>query len=371
MAPYDVDYWRDARNWESLDRALLEAALADDEVTLLRRVEAATLARVPTATIERAYGNARDVMPLLPPRGFASSSPKVNSLDRSKLSMIEWLELLRDGAASQQIEARFALAAEFERRRQLDEAVELLESNVASGVRTSSIYFRLARLYRVLGRLDLADKATLEAHRLQSHAHIAATDSLPQRGSTDPRFTHNGSSRLAEPIPPSDAISDTLRTSEQGGNQRVENVASVEPGLAPIWRRGAALVIDLILIGIAYLLVVGVMAVVSEGQSTNPVVMRTIELLIQAGTMIVYGTVLEGSSVHATIGKALLSIRVTNEDGRPPSVGQALGRNCIKALTGPKFTFWLLSAFSVWRDKENRTWHDKAAHTVVRRARRD
>ncbi len=97
-----------------------------------------------------------------------------------------WLGLLRDGARVQKVEARIHLATIFERRGMLDEAVELLETNVASGVRRAEVYDWLHRLYRSQGNGFLSLKAYGEAKQLRaSEARLAADLRAERRASTE------------------------------------------------------------------------------------------------------------------------------------------------------------------------------------------
>lgn len=74
-----------------------------------------------------------------------------------------WLTLLRDGTDAERIEARRQLAAVFEQRGMLDEAVDLLVANIRRGERHADIFRWLARLYRAQGDEDLAMQAAVEA----------------------------------------------------------------------------------------------------------------------------------------------------------------------------------------------------------------
>lgn len=74
-----------------------------------------------------------------------------------------WLMLLRDGNPDQKIQAREQLATIFERRGMLEEATELLISNIHDGVRSADIFRWLARLYRNQGQEVLAMQAAAEA----------------------------------------------------------------------------------------------------------------------------------------------------------------------------------------------------------------
>ncbi|GEM_PF-1443742 len=81
-----------------------------------------------------------------------------------------YLAQLRDGSPEQQIAARAALAAIFERRGMLAEATELYERNIRAGVRSGELYTRLASLYRRQGLFELADEALAAAARLSRPA---------------------------------------------------------------------------------------------------------------------------------------------------------------------------------------------------------
>lgn len=89
-----------------------------------------------------------------------------------------WLELLRSGSDSEQIEAREHLAAIFEQRGMYDEAADLLVANVRAGVRNTEIFLGLSRIYRALGDEELATRAAAEAARIL--AAEAPPPSVPQ-----------------------------------------------------------------------------------------------------------------------------------------------------------------------------------------------
>jgi hypothetical protein len=74
-----------------------------------------------------------------------------------------WLILLRDGNDDQRVQAREQLAAIFERRGMLEEATELLISNIRGGVRNAAIFLWLARLYESQDQEELAVRAAAEA----------------------------------------------------------------------------------------------------------------------------------------------------------------------------------------------------------------
>ncbi|MCC6175600.1 MAG: hypothetical protein IT305_09885 [Chloroflexi bacterium] len=111
------------------------------------------------------------------------------------------LQVLRDGTPDEQIAARTALAAIFERRGQLQEAVELYEANARSGVREPALFDNLARLYR---RLDRPDRAL---DLLPAHPSRAGAET-PDMVAPTPEGTRV-KARLAAATGVSNAVSDT------------------------------------------------------------------------------------------------------------------------------------------------------------------
>jgi hypothetical protein len=77
-----------------------------------------------------------------------------------------WLAALRTGAPAERAAARRGLAALFERRGLMAEAIDLLVANVREGHRDVASFQALARLYRAQGDEYLSASAALEATRL-------------------------------------------------------------------------------------------------------------------------------------------------------------------------------------------------------------
>lgn len=83
---------------------------------------------------------------------------------------------------------------------------------------------------------------------------------------------------------------------------------------------------------------------------------------IGIGLMLVYYIPLEGM-FGVTVGKLITGTRVVDEQGRPPSWGQAIGRTFARLI--PFEPFSLL--FS--EDKRIAGWHDRLPKTLVVRTR--
>ena len=62
-----------------------------------------------------------------------------------------WLDVLRAGSEVEKLGARRGLAGVFEQRGMLEEAIELLETNVQAGVRSAETLRWLSRLYQAQG----------------------------------------------------------------------------------------------------------------------------------------------------------------------------------------------------------------------------
>jgi uncharacterized RDD family membrane protein YckC/pimeloyl-ACP methyl ester carboxylesterase len=70
-----------------------------------------------------------------------------------------------------------------------------------------------------------------------------------------------------------------------------------------------------------------------------------------------------------TLGKRFLSLRVVNENGRTPYIGQSFLREVVIKFTFSIFGFmyllWSATSFLIIRDKQVLAWHDKIAATYV------
>lgn len=83
---------------------------------------------------------------------------------------------------------------------------------------------------------------------------------------------------------------------------------------------------------------------------------------IQIFGTLTYFVVLEGTGRHATLGKMLFKIKVSNIDSDEPSFGQVIGRNVAKAVSAiPLFIGFLFAAFTMKRQ----ALHDLIAKTLV------
>ena len=71
---------------------------------------------------------------------------------------------------------------------------------------------------------------------------------------------------------------------------------------------------------------------------------------------------LEGSAMQGTVGKRLLGLRVTDDNGKRLSMGRSFGRNFAKIIS--YIPIGLGFIWSLW-SKRKRGWHDMIAKTLV------
>ena len=83
---------------------------------------------------------------------------------------------------------------------------------------------------------------------------------------------------------------------------------------------------------------------------------------LSAALFIIYFTLMTGEGGQ-TLGKMLLGIKVQASDGSPVGYGRALIRT-IGYIVSFFFMTFLGFLWALW-DKNNQTWHDKIAGTVV------
>jgi uncharacterized RDD family membrane protein YckC len=122
-----------------------------------------------------------------------------------------------------------------------------------------------------------------------------------------------------------------------------------------------ASVIDHFFIFIIYSLIILTSYIFIEGKDQRIMAFVTPLPLILIFKLI-YGSFAEASAGHATNGKRLVSIKVTDLEGSRISIGRSLVRNFSKILSVIPAFFGYLYSFL---NKKNQCWHDVAANTLV------
>ncbi|WP_432712389.1 RDD family protein [Pedobacter sp.] len=126
-------------------------------------------------------------------------------------------------------------------------------------------------------------------------------------------------------------------------------------------QRLLAAAIDFFLIVLAYLGVMLLFFIVVTDQTERITLFVTFSPLLIVAKFI-YSSLAEASSKQGTLGKRLLSIRVTDLMGNRISIGHSFLRNAAKILSVIPFFFGYLYSFL---NKKQQTWHDIAANTLV------
>jgi uncharacterized RDD family membrane protein YckC len=152
---------------------------------------------------------------------------------------------------------------------------------------------------------------------------------------------------------------------------------STQPQLANYGYRVGGYVIDVIILGIIFFIIVGLTHGIHTTAATpttpKKIHIDTGVLLIEPLLTLVYGTVLLGSSWGQTIGMKLVGIRVVKAaDGSQIDYGKAFVRSIVAAAFGALQVVTVVLGlvalldllWPLW-DKQNQTLHDKAAGTVV------
>lgn len=155
------------------------------------------------------------------------------------------------------------------------------------------------------------------------------------------------------------------------------------PAYAGFWIRFAAYLIDGVILGIPYAVVVvavislmgGFAVVMNRDPSENPqeffALLAPFVVAVIAASFVffilhwLYYAGMESSTRQATFGKSLMSLRVTNSDGQRLSFGHATGRFFAKIVSGliPFAIGYIMAGFTA----KKQALHDLIAGTLVLR----
>jgi uncharacterized RDD family membrane protein YckC len=150
---------------------------------------------------------------------------------------------------------------------------------------------------------------------------------------------------MSEPFQPSPAIDPQWRPGGPSGPR------------AGFWRRGLALLIDTILIGIVGGTLTGI------GAAVDSSALIALGYAVWVLGYLVYDVYFHGSSSGQTVGKRALGIRVIDfGTGGPIGYGRATIRWLGRIVSG--FFCYLGYLWMLW-DQEKQCWHDKMANDVV------
>ncbi len=80
------------------------------------------------------------------------------------------------------------------------------------------------------------------------------------------------------------------------------------------------------------------------------------------GIWIIYSIIMDCSTLQGTLGKQMMRVIVTDENGKRVTVAKSIKRNLFKIVS---FTFAGLGFLFILIDKKNRSWHDNFANTLI------
>ena len=140
-------------------------------------------------------------------------------------------------------------------------------------------------------------------------------------------------------------------------NQESQIFTEKAVNYASFGQRLGAAIIDGIIVGVVNLLLTYLLSgsILNEDGDLLPTIASVV-------TGWLYGAVQESSAKQATIGKSLLRIRVTDEQGGRISFGQASGRHFAKIISG---IILFIGYLAMLLNDKKQTWHDSMAGTLV------
>ncbi|MFK7901199.1 MAG: RDD family protein [Cyclobacteriaceae bacterium] len=143
----------------------------------------------------------------------------------------------------------------------------------------------------------------------------------------------------------------------------MDNVANQNITAASFGRRLGAIILDGLIIGIPLQLLNSSVFGVETGTSLNGG-LATIGTTTLISTVVqwLYFALMESSEGQATLGKKILKIKVTDEEGQRISFLKATGRHFGKMISG---LILLIGYFMMLFNDKSQTLHDKMASCLV------
>jgi uncharacterized RDD family membrane protein YckC len=140
----------------------------------------------------------------------------------------------------------------------------------------------------------------------------------------------------------------------------------VGPIYAGLWRRGAAQIIDGLVLYLIGAVIGGFLGFLMAFSGATPMQVMIIAGVISTLCGAIYEIGFHASAFQATVGKAALRIKVTDKAGARLSVARATGRYLAKFVS-----FWTLGVAYVMAGftRRRQALHDKMAGTLVVRAK--
>lgn len=126
-------------------------------------------------------------------------------------------------------------------------------------------------------------------------------------------------------------------------------------------QRLMAWAIDFFIVTLVYAIMLAIAIVSIENKETRMTLVVVVSLLIPF-TKFLYNVIGESSKAQGTIGKKMMDIKVTGDDGAAISTGTAFVRNIAKIVSNITFGFGYLYCFL---NKKQQCLHDSIAGTLV------
>ncbi len=139
--------------------------------------------------------------------------------------------------------------------------------------------------------------------------------------------------------------------------------------LAGILKRFVALIIDMLIIGGIFGIVIFVaLGSLNMDYAIEGLLMGTTETIIFSlsliAFMLLYWTILEGSH-GKTLGKSILNIKVVKEDGSKMDIKSALVRNLLRVIDQLPGNFYIIGLILILASEKEQRLGDLAAKTLV------
>jgi uncharacterized RDD family membrane protein YckC len=148
--------------------------------------------------------------------------------------------------------------------------------------------------------------------------------------------------------------------------------------LSPWWKRFLAFLIDSMILGVAFFIILVVIAAASHGSNTSTannqpltpgqaIVGFTILFILVSIPFLLYYGIMNGSKRGQTLGKMALSIVVRDaRTGGPIGFWRGVGRYAITIVFSLVLLIpYLIDNLSPLWDTRRQAWHDKVVHSVV------
>ena len=201
-----------------------------------------------------------------------------------------------------------------------------------------------------------------ELERTQSEFKDYLMDQTKDIENERPSYTSNAAEQSL-PVHSSRSTRASSTQTGQGGWQ--ENSETIR--LAGFWKRLIAFIVDsiiIILVSAVLLMILRYGFGVSSLFIIEPQVFA-IWYIIVIMSLWLYYAIMESSRCQGTLGKMLLGIYITDEQGQRIGVGRASGRYFLKALLFTSLLLGLVDCLMVAVTEKKQAWHDMPVGCLV------